>query len=552
MKKVMLALFLCFFLFVTVVPACASDYVLPTVVDKNYGIRPLVSGANLYGGTNGLAFDSSDRLYVGSVAGVSIFNVDTNTGKSSVYLGAPNGGADDIVFGPDGRMYWTAFFLGKVMAMNPDGTIVTLADNVPGANALDFNAKGELYATQVFFGDALWKIDTTGNMDNKKIAEGLGGLNGFDFGSDGYIYGPLWFKHQVVKVDPQTGTITKVVADGFNTPCAVNFDSQGNLYALDTGTGEIFNIDAATGNKTVVAVQDAHLDNLAFDSNDRMYITNMNYNGVYEVDVKTGKIRTVTADKLCYPQGIAVSTDKSGDTLYIADNFAYKKVDGFTGEVACPDNGARFVYTSSISEDGNHVVMSGWSDNWIQVYDKATDKLEYKITGIPKPTGCYMLADQSLLVLEGVSGRLIQITNQDYTKAKVIAAGMDNPTFMAPSGSGDPFVYVTEYSSGKVTRVNYETGEKKLVCSSLKGPEGIAVNTDGHLLVVDSVLKSLIDINPSTGATKTIVENLPIGLKGASVGGPAASPLSSVAVSSAGTIYITSPMANDIFKVYKK
>jgi hypothetical protein len=34
------------------------------------------------------------------------------------------------------------------------------------------------------------------------IARDLGGLNGFEVGPDGMIYGPLWFKNSVVRVDP--------------------------------------------------------------------------------------------------------------------------------------------------------------------------------------------------------------------------------------------------------------------------------------------------------------------------------------------------------------
>ncbi len=532
--------------------AGTADYVLPTVIDESYNIRALVPGASLYGGINGLAFDSLDRLYVGSVAGATIFTVDTNTGKSDVILGVPYGGADDIVFGPDGRMYWTVFFLGKIMAMGADGNIVTLADGLPGANALDFNDKGELYATQVFFDDVLWQIDISGKMKNRKVAEGLGGLNGFEFGKDGYIYGPLWFKHQVVKVDPATGKVVKVVADGFDTPCAVNFDSKGNLYALDTGTGEIFRIDIATGKKTKVAVQKPHLDNLAIDSKDRIYITNMNENGIYEVDVKTGKIRTVTKDKLVFPQGVAVSTDDKGDTLYVADNFAYKKVDGFTGEVEVPENGSKFVYTTSISDDGKHVVMSGWTDNKILVFDAKTDAIEYTITDIPMVTDTQMLADGSILALEGVAGKLIRIYDHDVKKSKVIATGLDNPTYMASAGAGSSIVYVTEFGSGKITAIDYSTGKKKTVAAGFLGAEGLALRPDGHLLVLDSVAKSLVDINPTTGKSTTIVVNLPVGWKGAAVGGPAASPFSDVAVSENGTIYVASPMANTIYKIFKK
>lgn len=514
-----------------------------------YNAEAIVQSANLYGGINGLAFDLEDRLYVGAVAGATVFNVDPETGESEVYLGAPNGGADDIYFAEDGTMYWTAFFLGKVFSMTPDGEVTVLAEDLAGANALDMTEDGKLYVTQVFFGDALWEIDTTGGMNNTMIAEGLGGLNGFEIGSDGYIYGPLWFKQQVVKVAPTTGEIVEVVADGFNTPCAVNFDSKGNLFALDTGTGEVYKIDITTGDKEVVAVQAPHLDNLAINSNDEIYITNMNTNGIYEVNAETGEVRTVIEDLLVYPQGIEVETTADGDLLYIADNFAYKTVDPDTGAVTCPENGSKFVYTTSISEDGKSVVMSGWNDYSIKVYDKATAESEYTISGVPVPADAYMLADGAILVLESKNGKLTKIVDQNYETAETIVEGLSGPTYMVRDMNDPSVFYITEYQGGQITAVNYETGEKTVVAEGLAGPEGIAMRPNGDLVILDTVAKEIIDLNLETGEQMVIATDLPVGILAASPQGPAASPLSDIAVSEADVIYFTSPLSNNIYRL---
>ena len=522
------------------------------VVDENYEITTLVDGGNLYGGLNGLAFDNDDNLYVGAVAGASVFSIDTETGESSVFLGAPNGGADDIVFDDEGNMYWTTFFLGKVFRMDTEGNITVLAEGLAGANSLDLNDEGELFATQVFFGDVLWKIDTTGGMDNVKIGEGFGGLNGFEIGSDGYIYGPLWFKGQVAKVDTTTGEVVQVIVDDLNTPCAVNFDSKGNLIALDNATGEVFSINIETCEKTLIATQEPHLDNLAIDSNDNIFITNMNANGVYEVDAETGDIRTLTEDVLVLPQGVAVSTDDSGDTLYIGDNFTYKRIDAATGEVTCPENGSKYDYTASMSEDGNHVVMTGWNSGTIQVFNKSTDELEYTISGVPAPTSCYLLADGSMLALEGVTGNLVKITDQDYSTAEVIIEGLNGPTYMVKPDADETVVYVTEYSSGSITSIDYATGETAVICSELSGPEGIDVTAEGTLIVLDSVAQTLIEVDPATGDVSMLLENLPSGLLASCPIGPAASPLSDVAVADSGNIYFTCPMANNVYMLSQK
>jgi hypothetical protein len=54
----------------------------------------------------------------------------------------------------------------------------------------------------VFIGDALWEIDIAGAKAPRLIAKDMGGFNGFEVGPDGMLYGPLWFKHQVVRSIP--------------------------------------------------------------------------------------------------------------------------------------------------------------------------------------------------------------------------------------------------------------------------------------------------------------------------------------------------------------
>ena len=142
-KKLFLLLLVC--LLVSTVAQAAFKPILPTVLDPSYGIRILVAPSNLGHGTNGCNFDAGDNFYVGSVSGVATYQVDTDTGSASIFVGEPNGGADDLFFTKDGKMYWTAFFLGKTLVRQADGKISQLAGNLPGANAITMNKAGSLY-----------------------------------------------------------------------------------------------------------------------------------------------------------------------------------------------------------------------------------------------------------------------------------------------------------------------------------------------------------------------------------------------------------------------
>ena len=145
--------FLCILLFNPNV-ACATPFktTIPFVVDPQYEIQILVPGSHFHG-IHGLTFDSQDNLYAGSVVGRAIYYVNTNTGDVKEFIGPPNGMADDVEFGPDGRIYYTSFLEGKLRCKGADGKVTVLAEGLPGINSLAFNNEGRLFATQVFMGD---------------------------------------------------------------------------------------------------------------------------------------------------------------------------------------------------------------------------------------------------------------------------------------------------------------------------------------------------------------------------------------------------------------
>jgi hypothetical protein len=76
-------------------------------------------------------------------------------------------------------------------------------------------------------------------------------------------------------------------------PAAVKFDSQGDLYALDSSSGEVLRVDTTTGSLTVIATLTAGLDNLAFDSEDRLFVSNIATGLVVEV-LSDGSTRVVS------------------------------------------------------------------------------------------------------------------------------------------------------------------------------------------------------------------------------------------------------------------
>src|SRR5437870_5095844 len=118
-----------------------------------------------------------------------------------------------------------------------------------------------LFVSEVFLGDALYEIDIKNvdkpdfkalpRSDLRRIADKLGGLNGFEIGkNDGFLYGPLWFKGQAVKINLENGAV-EVIASGFKTPAAANLDPQNpdNLYVVDTANGAVWSVSLTSKQK---------------------------------------------------------------------------------------------------------------------------------------------------------------------------------------------------------------------------------------------------------------------------------------------------------------
>ncbi len=519
----------------------------PTILAPGYEVKVLVPGSYFHG-IHGLAFDSKDNLYAGSVVGQTIYKIliKGNDVKVSEYIGPPAGLADDLDFSPEGQLYWTSYISGKVRAQAGE-QVKTLAEGFPGANSIAFKQDGRLFFTEVFLGDALYEVDITGIKAPRQIAFGLGGLNGFDFGPDGKLYGPLWFKGQIVRIDVDTGQI-ETVAEGFRIPAAVNFDSKGNLYVVDTNTGEIVRVDIKTGGKKVIAKALPSIDNLAFNSKDELFISNMSTNGIYRVDTETGKVDTLVEGKLTCPGGIGVA----GETVYLADVFALRQIDGNTGEVTTLErvHADHMDYPFAASVRGDKVYLSSWFTGSIQEFDLRSRKIVKTLHGFAAPYEVLPLDDGSVLVAELAKGRIVKVSVAEGDKKEVIAEGLVTPLGLALVDKDN--IYVTEALIGRVTKVNLIDGGKQTVVSGLAVPKGIAVQSNGKILVVEAGLRQLSEIDPISGIKTPVVKNLAVGLMPIPETKNPFGIFNDVAVSASGVIYVTGDIENVLYKITRK
>jgi len=503
----------------------------------------LVAPSN-FSGVHGLAVDGKGRLLAGSVVGNSIWQVDRQTGAASVFIAAPEGQADDIAVGPKGELAWTNYLMGMLRYReSDDAPMRVLAKDLPGLNSLDFDRRnGKLYASQVFLGDALWEIDVAGVKPPRLIAKDMGGFNGFEVGPDGLLYGPLWFKGQVVKIDPADGRIT-VINSEFKIPAAANLDGKGSLWVVDTNAGELSKVELATGRKTVMKKLKPSIDNLAIAPDGTVYVSNMADNSVEAFNPATGELQKLTGGKLAVPAGMKLG----GDLLWVADIFAFREVNVKTGDVrdVYRMQASDMEYPFAVGLSSNRIVLTSWFTGTLQVLDRATQKTQAMVHGLKAPVDAIPMEDGTVLVIEIATGTLSRLSGGDFKQRTPVADGLAGPVQMVLGRDGA--VYVTE-AAGKLTRISLADGSKTTVAAELALPEGLAQTPWGSFVVAESAARRLTEIDPANGSRRSVAENLPIGLP-AGPGMPPPYVPTGVAVGADGTVYFSADRNNAIYRI---
>ena len=539
-------------------------------------LKEIASGAALKG-ANGIDIGPDGNLYVGSVIGLEIAVMNKQNGKIVKRLGQEVGvkGPDDLVFGPDGSLYWTNILIGTVGRLKPDGT-TTEQFVALGVNPITFSPDGRLFVALDFLGDGLYELDPNLSAPPRPIIfcpqppppspliPCLGFFNAFDFGADGRLYGPLFAAGMVISVNvgnpgdpaslsPWTDGTIQVVASGFKNPASAKFGPDGMLYVLDQ-TGEVFKINTETGDKTLFTTLQPGLDNMVFDTDGTLYITN-NDNGWVAQILPSGQPRIISKGGMIAPQGLTVLPGSNNqDAVFVADQYNLRQFNGLNGKLEnsykaalIPDPNS-LKTAQNVSADGNNLLVSSWFSGAVQVFNPQSNEVlvEYAMA---VPIDVVRFQDDIVVSDLGLGG---VVWASDHSMILPI----DNVNVFAPGGlaTDGETVWMADWGTGIIWQIGFEGKTPKapvVVAGGLSFPEGLAFEKEGSLVVVETGTSQLSRIDLSTGQVTKIVDGLELSGPGPE-GYPPTWGFDGVAVGLSGDIYVSGGGPNVIYRISQK
>ncbi|PAY20765.1 hypothetical protein CKO51_04555 [Rhodopirellula sp. SM50] len=201
-------------------------------------------------------------LFLANATGTPVHRYDALTGAFELSTGVFSQlkYAEEILIGPDGQLYVSAFNSDKVQRFDPvtgvlDGDFVAArSGGLNGASGMAFGPDGNLYVGS-FSSDEVLRYDgTTGAFIDAFVTVGSGGLDGtrkIFFGDDGYLYVASAQSNSVLRFDGTTGAyvddFVSAGSGGLDTPTSFAFGADGNFYVASFLTDEVLRYNGTTG-----------------------------------------------------------------------------------------------------------------------------------------------------------------------------------------------------------------------------------------------------------------------------------------------------------------
>jgi sugar lactone lactonase YvrE len=465
---------------------------------EGWSVSRLTPPTRLHG-ANGITTGADGRIYVAQVPGSMISAIDPDSGVMETI--SPMGGhivaPDDLVFDEAGNLYITEITEGRVAMRSPNGQVRVLRGDIPVANPITYY-QGRLFAGECRMGGRIIELDLDGGAP-RIILDDVPMANAFQVGPDGKLYVPMMGANEIWRVDLETGA-KEVVAGELGVPDSVKFDAQGRIVSTQVASGDVLRLDVQSGGRETLANLGPGLDNVTF-VRDRIFVSSINCS-ITEI-LSGGGTRPLVANGLQWPLGLAVGSDGA---LFICDG-----IYGYTLEAGGAPHIAGMIFWPGCPGYLRGVAASETPGEWIVTtglgsiarYRPGASESDFLAHGFDQLMGVAVNDRGAIAFAEYGAGKVHVI---DGGEPRMIAQGLDGPMGIAMDGDT---VYVAEAGAGRI--IGLRQGQPAFtIAEGLGRPEGLCLS-GGKLYAVDTIAKTLVQIDPVSGALELVASNLPVG-----------------------------------------
>ncbi len=244
-----------------------------------------------------LMVSSLDRPVFAQLQSAGMWKLDRTASHEG--LSSPVGMAYDA----GGNLYVANWSAGTVMRLTPRGERTVFASGLSGPSGLAVSAKGDVYVAS-YNEDLVWRF--TPNGDKAVFVRGLATPAGLSFDARGRLLIANRRTHQILAAS-QDGKV-EIAAEGLQTPVGAAELANGDLLVSNIAGG----ISLVSGGKkarTINTELRSPGPGIVAAGADAAYV--VDYGGATVSRVDRHGVRTVIADGLSSPVGLAVAPDGS-------------------------------------------------------------------------------------------------------------------------------------------------------------------------------------------------------------------------------------------------
>ena len=349
--------------------------------------------------------------FTNSGAGIAVFGNDFGSDDLNRVTTVAGDGNEGFLDGDSDEAQFSRF-LGNIDVDSSGNVYVADTENYV-IRKISTSQEVSTFAGTGYGSGPLGDFEST---DGDKLDRSLSGPTSVKFDNNGDMFIVEAWAHQISKVTMSSGILSRYIgirenqgdSDGtlseakFSYPTDIAFDSDNNMYVLDSENSKIKKVDAATRVVTTIAgsgnrgqedgdalqAEFSSMNGIVIDSANNIYVTNEQRIRKISADLTT--VSTIAGDWQDYtdgygrnasfaqPSGLAID---SNDNIYVADlnNSRIRKISDITGQVQVTTVAGSGEYdsTDGISEEASFKAPKniGFGSGALYVVDSEDNKV---------------------------------------------------------------------------------------------------------------------------------------------------------------------------------